>query len=97
MLSILCYFLMETFLFKRWSENKLRKILNEAEETVVGSIWGVRSGFGVHQINYSYCVGDKKYKAYDLVNKQQISSVYEGLEIAVHYMKNNPKLGYLEI
>ncbi|MDF7809571.1 hypothetical protein P4E94_19190 [Pontiellaceae bacterium B12219] len=96
-LSALCYFLLDKFLFRRWSENKLKKILQDAEQSIVGSIWGVQSGFGIHQINYSYRVGNKKIKAYDLVNRQQINSVYEGLEIPVRYIKDNPKLGYIEI
>ncbi len=92
-----CYPLMEIKLFRRWSDKKLRQILTESSEQIVGSIWGVQSAFGVHQINYSYCVGNKKYKAYDIVNKQQFLTVYEGLEIPVRYMKNKPKQGYIEI
>lgn len=94
----ICYPLMHVNLFRRWSEKRLRRILTDATETTHGEVLQTQGASGIHQINYSYSVNEKKYKAYDIVNPQQfVGDFYEGLKITIRYDPNKPKISYIEI
>jgi len=93
-----CYPIMYFKLFSRWSKKALKKILTEATETTQGEVLQRQAASGIHQINYTYSVNGKKYKAYDIVNPQQfLADFYEGLKITVRYNPDNPKISYIEI
>ena len=96
-LSAFCYPFMYSKLFSRWDAFSLLEKIRAATAKTTGSVFGVQSVLGIHQINYSYSIQGKKYKGYDLITSEQAASYKPSDPIKVSYSQSNPKISMIKM
>ena len=93
---VICYPLSYIMLFSKWSPRALLRKIRRTTAEVDGTIEGVQTIFGFHQINYSYTIDGKKRRGFDAGSHLLAASVAKGDHITVSYTESDPKISMLK-
>jgi len=90
--AVVCYPVMQIYGFTKWSRDGLLTKIRRTSTRAEGVVIQILPLFNLTQVSYSYRVGNKRYRRYDLLDKKTANTFNVGQKITVSHSLSTPGL-----